>query len=412
MIPAGQRITCQDGRRVRVDSFAAAGGQGVIYRTTEEGTRRPGALKVFTQPSVETLRRLQYLVSQDLRAACPVLWPPVAIVQTPQLGHYAPWAEGKELEELLLAPDFDFAQGLQLALAVAVAVDALHQRGIAHGDLRSANVKVHSVGSVRHAALLDLDNFAAAGVPPPPAFGHELYMAPELRLALRAGRLAVPTLQSDRFALAGLIHEILLLRHVAARHDGDAEAFHAAMCSGRWLEDPMLVGRAEQSLGGYAAGVLNADLQRLLRLAMSLDPCVRPSARAWKDALLAAVDLVHPCPLCAAPCLVEAARTTCATCRGTFPHLSLRLHGTGRMIELRAGATVLGRSEFGGSPRVSARHAVFHRMGPETWMDATGTNGTFRWNGSAWQGLPRNTLIRAGDWLQLADVRVEVLANR
>jgi hypothetical protein len=60
--------------------------------------------------------------------------------------------------------------------------------------------------------------------------------------------------------------------------------------------------------------------------------------------------------------------------------------------------------------KVSVLHAVFRRIGPETWIESLGGNGTCRWTGTAWVRLPekRPVLVQQGDWLLLGDVQVQL----
>jgi hypothetical protein len=157
--------------------------------------------------------------------------------------------------------------------------------------------------------------------------------------------------------------------------------------------------------------VLNAVLARLFRSALSLNPAKRPSSDAWESELGKAFNSVYCCPKCGGPCVIDVSKVSCPLCGRPFPHLTLRIGGNGHLLPLANGATVIGRMELGGSAKVSARHAVFRRIGPETWLESTGSNGTYRWNGSRWTRLPdkKPLLVQGGDRLRLGDV--EILLN-
>jgi hypothetical protein len=235
-------------------------------------------------------------------------------------------------------------------------------------------------------------------------------MAPELRVALAKRQPAIPTVATDLFSLAVLVHEIILLVHPSAGNDGDELHFQEAMCSGKWLLDPAVAGPSSRDLGGYPATVLSTDLARLFRSAMSLDPGSRPSAESWEAELSAAFHAVDTCPYpgCGSPFIIDVSQVACPLCGRPFPHLTLRMKGHGGGIPLVDGATILGRTELGNSPQVSARHAIFRRMGTETWIESIGRNGTCRWNGSRWVRLPdgKAVLVQAGDRLLLGDVEI------
>jgi serine/threonine protein kinase len=409
MIAKGKIIKSGSGRRLRVDRFIKVGGQGEAYMTTEMNTGEKGVLKVFHDRFAgdDTMKRLRFLVGQDLASACPALRPPIEILDSRNLlGHYAPLAPGQSLEEFFMNPNITFLEGLQLALSLAHAVGEMHRRQLAHGDLRADNLLVNRVGTVLQLFVIDLDNFNAPTVPPPPMLGDNLYLAPEMRDALAHSRPAVPDLYSDRFALGVLMHEIILLRHVAAGADATEADFEKAMCSGRWIHDPAAPDKPAGNPGGYPVEVLNADLARLFRSALSLNPTERPSPDLWEGELVKAINSVYCCPACGGPCVVDVSKNVCPLCRRPFPHLMLRT-ADGRTVSLERGSVSVGRNDLGGSMKVSALHAIFRRVGPETWIESLGSNGTCRWTGTTWVRLQNQKpiLVQQGDWLMFGDVQ-------
>jgi DNA-binding helix-hairpin-helix protein with protein kinase domain len=285
----------------------------------------------------------------------------------------------------------------------------MHKRQIAHGDLHAENLIIDHIGSVFQLHVIDFDNFNAPGVPRPPMVGQNLYLAPELRAALAKGKHAIPDLYTDRFALGVLMHEIILLRHVAAGADENEADFEKAMCSGRWLQDPAATDRPKGSSGGYPVEVLNADLGRLFRSALSLSPPKRPSPMDWESELGRAINSVYCCPYCGGPCLVDVSKVKCPLCDRAFPAL-IAVVNRRTSIDLSGGATPIGRKDLGGSMKVSSRHAVFRRVGGETWIESFGSNGTYRWNGSGWTRLPdrKPVIVQSGDRLRIADVEVQL----
>jgi hypothetical protein len=155
--------------------------------------------------------------------------------------------------------------------------------------------------------------------------------------------------------------------------------------------------------------VLNADLARLFRSALSLEPAKRPSPDIWKNELGKAFTSIYCCPACGGPCVVDVSKRACPLCKRPFPHLVLRT-ADGKVISLERGSVSIGRSELGGSVKVSVLQAVFRRVGPETWVESLGSNGSYRWTGTAWVRLPerRPILIQQGDRLRLGDVHVQL----
>jgi len=380
---------------------------------TEISSGLKGVLKVFHKRFVngDTLKRLHFLVDQALQSACPVILGPIDVLNKQGLvGHYTLLADGHSLEEFLGNPNSTFIEQMQLAITLAHAISVMHNRKIAHGDLHAENLIINRIGSVFQLHVIDLDNFNAPGAPSPPCIGHNLYMAPELRVALSKGQPAIPTIVTDLYSLGVLMHEIILLCHPSNGNDDTEAAFQKAMCSGKWLMDPAAADRPGGSLGGYPTTVLNADLARLFRSAVSIDPKKRPSSDLWETELGKAFNVIYCCPKCGAPCVIDVSKVACPLCSVPFPHLTLRINGHGSAISLIKGSMVIGRAELEGSQRVSIRHAVFRRIGPETWLESTGSNGTYRLDGSKWVRLPdrKPMLVQAGDRLRLGDVEAQL----
>jgi len=409
MIKPGNIVKSDSGRRIRVDGFIKAGGQGEAHWATDLNSNQNGVLKVFHQrfANAETVERVRFLVGTDLHSICPVLRGPVEpLTRLPLVGHYTPIARGKPLEEYLGNPDSTFLEQIQLALALAHALAEMHSRGIAHGDLHAENLFINHVGTIFEVQLIDFDNFNANGIPPPPCVGHNLYMAPELRKALATGRPAIPTVTTDLYSLGVLMHEIILLCHPSYENDESEADFQKAMCSGKWFLDPAATSSTNHC--GYPTTILSPGLARLFRAACSLDPTVRPTSRTWESALNEAFTALYACPECGGPFVADASKTVCPyrNCRRPFPHLTLKLEDKSIAIPLVDGATVVGRDQLGGASKVSAHHVVFRRIGPETLLESTGSNGTFRWNGSKWVRLPDRMplLVQSGDRIRFADV--------
>lgn len=413
MLAAGTVIKCASGESVTIEKSFTPGGQGCAYLVRRSRTGSPGVLKLFHDrfDPVETQRRLEYLIAQHVERLCPVLIGPRDLVVSPSgIGYVAELFPGEPLEEVLSHPGLTIFHTLTLAVALAHAVNALHNRGIAHGDLHGSNVLVAVAGDTLRPGIIDFDNFAGPGVSPPPMVGQILYIAPELRSALRDGRPAVPDLRSDRFAFGVLMHEVVLLLHPAGGADATPEMFEQAMMGG-WVHDPARANRPK-SAGGVPREAINADLQRLFRLSLSPDPDQRPSTRTWEKALLAALKTVHICDNCSMPFLVDPSKIACPACGGSFPDWLLRLRD-GRVIPIDEASVRVGRALLGGSLKVSGTHAVFRKIGPDLLVESFGRNGTWRMNGHGWVRLPDRTpiLLSPGDRLRLGDIEVAVGAS-
>ncbi len=122
-------------------------------------------------------------------------------------------------------------------------------------------------------------------------------------------------------------------------------------------------------------------------------------------------DYSDRCPKCGGPCVIDVSKISCPLCGSPFPHLTLQAIGSGIVIPLVNGATVVGRAELGNSMKVSVRHAIFRRNGPDTWIESIGSNGTYRWNDAGWSRLPDKEprLVQSGDRLRLGDVEFHLV---
>lgn len=411
MIPKGKILKTDSGRFIQVDDLAGVGGQGEVYHAPDLNTKQKGVLKSFLGKlaNQETVKRIDFLVNQQLHKACPVLLGPIDAITQKMVGHYSPFAPGQKLEEFFVTPDITLIESLHLGIQLAHAIDVLHQRQIAHGDIQSNNIFINRNG-VCEFFLIDFDNFNAQGLPPPPCVGHNLYMAPELRIALAQGKPAIPDIWTDRFSLGVLMHELLLGKHPATGADHNEAEFQKVMCSGIWLQDPAVANRPSGDLGGYPPEILNADLAHLFRSAASLNRDERPSSTQWKQVLCNALNKVNDCPFCGGSFLMDISKTACPLCKKSAPSLTLATTNT-QTISLSKGAVEIGRVNLKGSNQVSSRQAVFRRIGSETWIESFGTNGTYRWTGSGWVRLPdrKMVLVKKGDRLRFADLEVEIL---
>ena len=416
MFTNGSIVQSASGRSYQISGTRGMGGQATAYDAVETASGQVGVVKLFHAKLDPDLlaRRTRFLIDQDLHNGCPAICAPIDLIHNGVgTGHFVPLAPGVCAADLIAGGSQDLVGQLQLAVAVARAIEVLEARGIAYGDVQLDHVLVEQCGSVLKAYLIDLDNFSEADQPPPPCVGHQLYMAPELRKAHREGKPACPNLASDHFALGVLQHEIVFLRHPAAGRDAEMEQFEAAMTCGFWPDDPARQSGAAPPGGGYAASVVHAGMAALFRRAFSLDPDIRPSPAEWVGVLSDAMCRVSLCPACDRPVIVDPAKTCCPYdgCGKPFPVLKLVVDGAPDIV-LDKGDIVIGRFEVNGSAAVSVRHARFSHLGPDTYVESWGTNGTWRFDGENWIRLPanRSILLADGDRLRLADTEAIVTA--
>jgi predicted Ser/Thr protein kinase len=139
--------------RYRIEGVAGTGGMGVVYRATDTETGQPAALKVVS--SVRTLddenrerllREAQLVARIDHPGVVPVY------EAGEHDGHFylaMLWVEGSDLEQLLsdLGP-LPIERAVEVIGHVADALDAAHERGFVHRDVKPANVLVADSGQV------------------------------------------------------------------------------------------------------------------------------------------------------------------------------------------------------------------------------------------------------------------------
>lgn len=132
------------------------------------------------------------------------------------LGNLAPFVEGERFGDLLRAGESpSYRARLSLARQLAMAVEVLENGELVHGDLSADNIMiVDPLTDTPKLRLIDFDGFYHPSVPPVPyaadqvggrAWGTPGYRAMAFR---RAPNMIV---KSDRFAMAALIAELLLL---------------------------------------------------------------------------------------------------------------------------------------------------------------------------------------------------------
>jgi serine/threonine protein kinase len=392
-----------------VEEFAGAGGQAEVYRL--RGPDGPSALKLFYErySGREDEERVRWIVDQRLWTRSKVLraTPRRWLRVESRLAHISEWVDGRTVEEELGsdAAPWSLPQALEAAAVLAQGIRVCEELGIAQGDISANNVKVELKDSLLRLFPFDFDNFAVKDLPPPRMMGTKLYLAPELT----RGDQLVPTLESDRYALGVLVHELLLLQHPKNGHDSAEDEFDKAVLEGRWHQDPSLP-KAARGLGGLPAQILSVELQRLFRDAQGSDPVRRPHAAKWVESLERARWVVWCCEHedCGGHYVVDLGKDHCPLCDRRPTSLGARVDG--RLIRFDGPATLLGRAELRDSRHVSKRHALVRRVGPEYLFVDLSSSGSWKRTGDGLERLARgrDVLIQAGDRLRLGDVEVRI----
>jgi len=182
----------------RVDSLLGVGAGGSVYKVTETDSERVRALKIFAQSSDREQTLHEFRVLARLRhPGCVRVH---AFGSDASFGPYLVMdlVEGSAPTDVLArgetAPLLEFVRQILETLAY------LHDRGIAHGDLKPGNIRCIN-GDPAHPVLLDFG--LASTHHGTSSGGTVLYMAPEIF------RRQPRTARTDLYALGVMIYEIV-----------------------------------------------------------------------------------------------------------------------------------------------------------------------------------------------------------
>lgn len=258
---------------------AGAGGMGVVYRAEQRSLARVVALKVI-RPEIAQSGDYRSRFLREARLAAAVDHPHVVSVfdvgeQARRLYLTMQWVDGQDLRTLLdrqrrLGPDRTVLIGTQLASAL----QAVHEAGLVHRDVKPSNVLMRDLGGRDHAYLTDFgiakmpgaqDDLTRTGW----SVGTPGYLSPEQIRGQRPGP------HSDLYALGCVLFETL---------------------TGLWLfggENDMVMQWAHLSsprpVVSSACPELGRRYDGFFARALAVDPAERfASGRAFADALQAA----------------------------------------------------------------------------------------------------------------------------
>ena len=210
-----------------------------------------------------------------------------------------------------------FLDSLHMCIKIARAVRRLHAAGLAHSDLSYNNVLVDpATGS---ACIIDCDGLVVPGKYPPDVVGTPDFIAPEVietqKLRIDDPGRFLPSIYTDRHALAVLIYMYLLNRHPLRGGkvwDTDSAKDEELTMGSKalFIENPIdssnrvkvdQLGKAELPQGDPSklpysiCGPYLKDLFNKAFIDGLHNPSLRPTAQQWEDALVKTADLVQPC---------------------------------------------------------------------------------------------------------------------
>ena len=227
-VQEGSLVCGLNGRRYKLEKEIGAGGEGRVYRIA--GQDLVG--KIYKKAAPEVEGKIRYMVQhpiEDLRDSkgkviLSLAWPQDILCDDHGafIGYTMPFiqngveictvARGCDMDKAkAMFPDYNWMFNLRVALNLAKAVAYLHARNCIVGDLNCKNIMVSPGGLI---TMLDNDSFdlldTVSGMHFRCCAGTQDYLAPELQGRNLRSAGAVFSKNSDNFALAIHIFQLLM----------------------------------------------------------------------------------------------------------------------------------------------------------------------------------------------------------
>src|SRR5262245_5682823 len=195
-------------------SLVGVGGTGEVYRARDTTLRRDVAIKILVDTSALDPDRLSR-VHHEAQTLASLNHPNIATIHELRdeagiLCIVMEYIEGITLKAAATGGPLDPSDVVKLGVEVAEALDAAHQKGIIHRDIKAANIILTTRG---HAKVLDfglakqdrpeaVSQEATCDVTQSAVIGTVPYMSPEQALGRRLDQ------RSDLFSLGVVLYEI------------------------------------------------------------------------------------------------------------------------------------------------------------------------------------------------------------
>jgi serine/threonine protein kinase len=212
----------------------------------------------------------------------------------------------------------DWLSYIRISILISRAVRRLHAAGLAHSDLSYKNVLIDPKGG--HACIVDIDGLVVPGKFPPDVAGTPDFFAPEVVKSSHLDKFdpdrKLPSITTDRHALAVLIYMYLFLRHplrgdkvhdmIDPQRDEDLSMGHNALFIEHAEDSSNRINKSQvraselpwkdtDKLPYQIAGPYLANLFERAFVTGLHKPSLRPTANEWEHALVKTVDLTQPC---------------------------------------------------------------------------------------------------------------------
>ncbi len=242
--------------RFRIEGVLGRGGMGVVYGAWDTALGEPVAIKVIRPDRAPSPARRERFLA-EVRLARRVAHPGIVRIFELGLENGAPFVamerlDGMDLGRLLRERPSPIAtlEALDWIVQACDALDAAHEEGIVHRDIKPTNLFLTSAGGIKvldfglAAATDDANTFAAgAGTP--------AFMAPEQRDPAQYG---APTPATDVWALARVLTELLTHGAHTPRAAATVPPGLAAALAAALADDP----RARPATAGELGRALRA----------------------------------------------------------------------------------------------------------------------------------------------------------
>src|SRR5689334_11575599 len=143
-----------------IRGVAGRGGMGIVYRAMHLPLKREVALKVIA-PGSSTDDEFRARFRNEFEAAASIQHPNVIPIyhageEEGLLFVTMRYVDGDDLARIVAAETrLEPVRAAMLIAQVAAALDAAHERGLVHRDVKPANILVEAVGEFEHALLTD-----------------------------------------------------------------------------------------------------------------------------------------------------------------------------------------------------------------------------------------------------------------
>jgi len=247
----------------------------------------------------------------------------------------------------------DWFKYFLICIRISRAVRRMHAAGLAHSDLSYKNVLIDP--TTGNAAIIDIDGLVVPAKFPPDVIGTPDFIAPEVMATKHLGKTdpnrKLPSIATDRHALAVMIYMYLLYRHPLRGgkvHDLDSQKDEELSMGSKalFVEHPTDASNRPKLNQVKPTQLPWADVNKLPYtitgpyLKQLFDeafieglhnPSKRPTADAWEQGLIKTVDLMQPCqnPKCDQKWFVfdNSTKPVCPFCntpyKGQLPVLNL-----------------------------------------------------------------------------------------